>query len=369
MFRPGLILVFIFFLQTVFHAQTNDLVIFSATGKRFILTVNNDVINTVPQSNVKAFAISPGVLRLKIKFQEAKDSTVFYPVITIGNDKKYLNKEFTYVITDSYTNPKALHALRFVTVNDTSGPEKPPIPEAPKEVVPMIDNSIYGILYKAKDNKPVFFNNYHTDSRSCDTSLSQHEMRYFAQLMNKSNDLERKSAYVTDVIQNNCYSVAQLMELVSYFTIELDKLKACKEGYWHLTDKQNASRLREVLVYKSIQEDYDNYLEEIARIEKQQKLACKEAVGAEKMTQMMAALKAAAYENEKLKVAKKQLSGNCFSCEQIRLMATSFHHDRERIDFVKSSYRVVVDKQEFYKLSDIFDFAETKDEFNKLYGK
>ena len=187
--------------------------------------------------------------------------------------------------------------------------------------------------------------------------------------MNKTNDLERRANYTTQVVQNNCYTVAQLQELISYCTIELDKLRMCKEGYWHLVDKQNASKLKGALIYKSIQEDFESYLDDIAAVETQQKMNCKTESSAEKMKQVMETLKAAAYENDKLKVAKQQLTGNCFSCEQIRQMAALFHHDRERMEFVKMSYRVATDKTEFYKLSDVFDFAETKDEFNKLFGK
>jgi len=50
-------------------------------------------------------------------------------------------------------------------------------------------------------------------------------------------------------------------------------------------------------------------------------------------------------------------------------LAKLFMHDREKLDFVRASYRAVTDKDNFYKAAEVFEFQETKNEFNKYYSK
>lgn len=349
--------------------QSNTLVVFSAAGKRFLLTLNGEAINSVPQSNVKAFSIGPGRQHLRVDFREDKDQAVLVDSFVIGRHEKYADKEFTYALTDELKNGHIVHTLHFVTVSDTSGPEKPHVPQAPKEIVPLVDNSIYGILYQAKNNKPVFFDHYDDDNRTCDTALSDKDLAYLDHLLSKTNDIEAKYNDVMQTIRNNCYSTQQLKRLVTLLPLELDKLKACKEGYWHLTDRQHAPDLSSALVYKTLQEDYQNYLDELASIDKQQQMKCTDPMTPSEFEKLTATIKAAPYENDRVRIAKKQVVKNCLSTGQLRDVAGLFTHDRDKLDLIKATYRVVTDKPNFYKLSDVFLFSETKEEFNKYFSK
>lgn len=369
MFRGFFIFILIACSLSGAFAQRNSLVVFSATGKRFILKVNNEQVNKIPQSNVKAFNLNTGKQYLAVEFREDNDQSVLKDSITIGGEEKYADKEFTYALTDDEKNGHSLHRLHFITVNDTSGPSEPKVPESPKEIVPLIDNSIYGILYRAKDNRPVFFDNYNDTARSCEKILGDKEIKYLRQLMDKSNDPEIKYNEVMQTIRNNCYSTVQLKALVPLLTTELDKLKVCKEAYWHLTDRQNAKTMTDVLVYKTLQDDYLNYLGDLANIEKQQRLKCTTPIGDAAFKALVENIKATAYENEKIKAAHKQLVNNCLSTDQLIQVMSLFVHDREKLDFAKYSYRIVTDKDNFYKLADSFLFKETKEEFNKYFSK
>lgn len=369
MFRGFFILILIACSFAGAFAQRNSLVVFSATGKRFILRVNSEQINKIPQSNVKAFDLNIGKQYLLVEFKEDQDQSVLRDSIIIGSEEKYADKEFTYALTDDEKNGHSLHRLHFITVNDTSGPREPNVPEVPREIVPLIDNSIYGILYQAKNNKAVFFDNYNDTTRNCDRALGDKEIRYLRQLMDKSNDPEIKYNEVMQTIRNNCYNTFQLKQLVPLLTTELDKLKVCKEAYWHLTDRQNARTMTDVLVYKTIQEDYLGYLGDLANIEKQQQLKCTTPVGDAAFKAIVDNINAAVYENEKIKVAHKQLVNNCLSTDQVIQLMGLFVHDREKLDFAKYAYRIVTDKDNFYKLQDSFLFKETKEEFNKYFSR
>lgn len=125
----------------------------SAEGNPFQLKVDGVTINKNDEAIVKALGLSAGKHFIEIRQLKNSIETVFKDSITIGKDEKFKNKEFTFVVTQEKNNRQA---LQFKSVSELSGPLMPVIPEAPKEKAPLVDNSIYGNLYKVVNNKPQF---------------------------------------------------------------------------------------------------------------------------------------------------------------------------------------------------------------------
>lgn len=352
------------------HSQTNNLVVFCPEGKRFLLHLNNEPVNATPQANVKATGLAAGKQVLRIDFRDGTFQQVYRDSITIDPGEKLLNKEVTYAIEEELQKNGTPHfRLRFITINTFSGPEAPHVPEAPKEKVPLIDNSIYGILYRAKTNTPVFYHNYNDSTNSCAKVLGEKEMSYLDQLINRSNDFERKYSYVMETVRNNCYSTVQLKQMLAYLPIELDKLKACKEGYWHLTDKQNAPQLQEALIYKTIQDDFKNYLKDLNAIRQEHQRNCTDTLSPQQFEAMFKAMKNAGYDTDKLNEGRKQLGNKCLRTAQVAQVLTLFTHDRDKLQYARLVYAHVSDKENFQSLADDFQFEETRSEFRKYYSR
>lgn len=341
----------------ILRSQNNSLVIFSTNGTLFLLNVDGTAINTTPQCNVKAFDLSQGrhVIRISIPSSAVtvKDSVVFV------NEPKYLHKEFTYALTQ--TGKKL--SLDFKSVSELSGPATPAVPEAPKEKAPVVDNSLYGHLYQAKNNKPVFFQNYNTETSSCTTALNEQDMAYALKLLKTVNDEERQMSYAKTIIQNNCYTVAQLQQLLLTFPAEMDRVSLAKPAYMHLSDKQNVSQLYPVFNYQTIKDSYTAYVQEQENLIKQKSLRCSQATDAAHFEQLYSKIKNGGYENEKLAVAKKSLAAVCLSTEQVQKIALIFVHDREKLECLKYAYPIIVDKEQAKKLAELFQFAENKQHF------
>lgn len=339
------------------RSQNNSLVIFSTNGDRFLLSVDGTTINATPQCNVKAFNLSLGGHAIRISIPSSaltlKDSVVFV------NEPKYLNKEFTYALTQ--TGKKI--SLSFKSVSELSGPATPPVPEAPKEKAPVVDNSIYGHLYQAKNNKPVFFQNFNTETSSCTTALNEQDIAYAIRLLKTINDEERQMSYVKTIVQNNCYTVAQLQQLLLTFPAEIDRMNIAKPAYTHLSDKQNISQLYPVFKYQTIKDSYTAYVQEQENLLKQKSMQCSQPTDAAHFEQLYSKIKNGGYENEKLAVAKKLLAATCLSTEQAQKIALIFVHDREKLECLKYAYAIIVDKEQAKKLAELFQFAENKQNF------
>lgn len=345
------------------HSQNNSLVIFSASGDPFFLTVDHEAINSLPQSNVKAFDLSQGLHIIEISVPSGsaglKDSVFFV------REPKYEHKEFTYALVPS---GKAL-SLQFKSVSELSGPASPPVPEAPKETAPVVDNSIYGNLYQAKNNKPVFFQNYNHETASCKTALTDKDISYAVRLLKSVNDEERQMSYVKSIVHNNCFTTAQLQQLLLTFPAEMDRLEIAKPAYLHLSDRKNVAQLYALFKYQSIKDSYATFTEDQENLVKQKSLQCSQAIDGATFDQLHTKIKNGGYENEKLVLAKKSLISVCLSSEQAQKLGMLFTHDREKLECLKCAYPVLVDKEHAAQLANQFQFTETKQDFLKFISK
>jgi hypothetical protein len=366
--RIALLIIFaLFSFSLPCFSQTNtDLVVISEKGKKFILYINDEKINPEPQANVKVIGISEGSQKIRIEFEGSKNSLI--DSVRIKPLEKNQNKEFTYAIREVSKNGSVRTELVFVSSGERSGPAVPVVPEVPVYVV-VKDNNLYGNLYQAKDNKPIFFRNYNEETRTCSVKLDDKEVQYALDLVKKSNDLEDKFKYIETAILQNCYTTSQLAQLINVLDSEMDKLKLAKAAYSHLSDPSNAYKLAEIMKFKGFKDDYLNFLKEQSNVKQQVGMKCTVPIGELEFDAIYTSVKKTPYEYDKLKKAKKESVNHCMSTDQVKRMLTVFSHDREKLEFTKSVYPVVTDKSNFSILEESFQFNETKQDFIKFLSK
>ena len=358
--------VLLLFISSLFLAQSNSIVIVSESGEPFLLKFNQEVVNTQAQSIVKVFDVNIGWQHLEIEQNINNQNLNFKDSLFIDSKSKFLDKEFTYALTNSNNTL----ALVFKSVSEKSGPQSPNIPEAPKEKVPLVDNSLYGNLYQAKNNKPVFFNNYNFETQTCNIELTEKDITYALNLLNKCNDDEIRTRYINEIAEKNCYTAQQLKQLIDVLTIDLDRLNVSKKAYTHLSDKQNVSVLLASLKYKSMKESFQVFLNDQENILKQKNMQCKTPIDDKKFEEVLSKIKNGGHENEKVIVAKKLMINICISSIQAKKIAQFFSHDRETMEVLKSAYNILTDKENAKNLADEFQFKESKDEYLKyISGK
>ena len=338
-------------------SQNNSLVVFSNSGQTFTLEVNNIQINKIEQTNVKASNLNKGWNKLKLTSNQDNKTVTINDSFLIS--EKYINKEFTFAVISKENK------LSFKSISEPSGPETPPVPEKPKEIAPVIDNNLYGKLYKAENNKPLFFDNYSAEKNNCEYQLTNTDIQNALNLLNKCNDDERKLVYLNSIIEKNCYSTVQLIKLISVLPIEMDKLNASKLAYNHITDKENINLLQTSFKFETMKQSFLSFKKDQEVLEKQKKLDCKTAVTEVQFSEILKSIKQNSYENGKTIATKIQLSNNCISSAQAKKILDLFTHDREKLEVLKFTYNVLVDKENAKTLADELQFEESKTEFLK----
>ncbi len=346
-------------------AQNNSLVIFSASGNPFYVTFNTENITQIAQSNVKIFDVNSGWSTIEIKMPILNKELNFKDSILLSSKSKFTNKEFTYVLIEKGEKLE----LQFKSVSELSGPKTPAVPEKPKEVVPLTDNSIYGNLYQAVKNKPVFFINYDNETSTCKSPLTNEDLKRAIKLLTTANDKEAAYRYLKQIIDLNCYTTTQLIELLETAPIDMDRLNSAKKAYTHITDQQNVNTLLTVFKYPAMKESFASYLKDQADVIKQKNLNCKEPASEERFNNVYSKIKNTAYENEKLNISKKLLVDICLSSIQIKKISELYTHDREKLEYMKSAANILTDKENAKTLVDEFQYQGTKDEFLKYISQ
>lgn len=70
-------------------------------------------------------------------------------------------------------------------------------------------------------------------------------------------------------------------------------------------------------------------------------------------------------DTEKLKLMKSVLEQRRYYSVQVRTMMEWLAFESSKLDFAKWSYDRALDKQDYWKLEDVFTFSSSKDEFNQ----
>ncbi len=342
----------------------NNLVVVSENGNRFVLFVNGEKINNDAQANVKVFNVNEGWCKLKAEFE--KDNSIVSDSIHIKAFEKNNNKEITYSIKQN-TNKSG--KFNFVSIGELSAPQTPKVAEAPIDKGPVIDNTIYGNLYKAWANKPVFYKNYNDSSKICSVELTDIDIKHAINLITKSNDIQNRYNYVESIINLNCYTVSQVMQLLNLLEVEMDKLKLVKRAYSHIKDKANTEKITEIFKFKSMKEDYVLFRKDMSNADFQNNMHCTVAITDETLGEIISIIKKTQYENDRIKVAKEKVVNHCLNTLQVQSLMEIFIHDREKMELAKSAYAVTVDKENYKILVENFQFSENRKDFLQFISK
>ena len=245
----------------------------------------------------------------------------------------------------------------------------PIVPDAPKEVAPVVDNNLYGHLYRANTNNPFFFNHFNIATSTCDTILSDADLKHAVNLLNKCDDEETQSRYLNQIITNNCFTISQLNQLLTLIPIDMDRLVSAKLAYPHIIDKENSKSILVVLKYPTMKESYADFIKEQENKAKQKNLKCSEPLAEAKFNELLSKLKNTPYEADKYKLAKRLIVDVCLSSLQVKQITPIFSHDREKLDFLLIAYIILTDKENAKLLVSEFQSSQAQEEYLQLISK
>ncbi len=78
----------------------------------------------------------------------------------------------------------------------------------------------------------------------------------------------------------------------------------------------------------------------------------------------LATIKNQSFEDTRLKTDKQVITANCLNVDQIIQIANTFNFEDNKLDFAKYAYDFCIEKKNYFKLNEIFNFSSNVDELS-----
>jgi hypothetical protein len=335
-----------------YSAAQNDLRIYSANGDLFTLKVNGSEINVLPQSEVLAKDCPDTSL---VIIHAAQSSALHATLYLLSHGEKTQGQEYAYRL-DAH---KGIQNLTYSGVSEIVRPPEPLVPAKPvKDTSMKFRNITLGHLCEIKNNKPLFFNNI-PSSGSCAAPMPDAYQGHIKGLMGRAQTAEDRFRLAEQICLNNCMSVRQLMNLMTFINFEIEKLKIVRLGYFHLTDVKKADSLRKAFRFESSIHEFEYFLSHTADYKPAAVTSCTVAVHETQVASIREQLSVYTNDPLKLDALKKVSVKMCFSVNQVKLILTGFVHDREKLSAAMYMYSLCTEKANYSRVSEIFSDRNT----------
>lgn len=91
---------------------------------------------------------------------------------------------------------------------------------------------------------------------------------------------------------------------------------------------------------------------------------CAYPMGAADFNSAKSTISGTSFEETKLSTAKSILSGNCLSTDQVVQICKLFNFEESKLDFAKAAYSRTTDPNNYFKVSNVFNFDASKTDLN-----
>jgi hypothetical protein len=193
------------------------------------------------------------------------------------------------------------------------------------------------------------------------------------------------------VLADRTYYTDQLRTMVAWLSFEDNKLAFLKSSYDNTVDKDNYWKLEDVFSFSSSKDQLNDYV--TAR--KPQVVNTRDdrdrsrpmndrdrnrpndrnhdyeynnvnprAMSDQDINDLGARVKDRMGDSDKLKLAESVMGGKEVYTDQLRTVMSWFSFESTKLDFAKWAYTITLDKENYWKLEDMFSFSSSKDELS-----
>lgn len=204
------------------------------------------------------------------------------------------------------------------------------------------------------------YRNYRGTS-NCPTPLPENEFLKLArQYAFNESDANRLMLF-TQLAQNNCMSVAQVMKLASLLNSEPNRLSLFRSAWPSIFDLGNLSYGSQLFAHIPNKAAYNDF---INRTNQPPVIPC--SISNNQLRDMLESIKKESFNSTKLTLARNIIQSNgCFSAIQIREIVQEFSFESGRLEIAKFGWNYVTDRENYYRVADAFSFSSTKEELMK----
>lgn len=195
-----------------------------------------------------------------------------------------------------------------------------------------------------------------------------------------------KLKLMQSVLADRTYYTDQLRTMVGWLTFEDNKVDFLKGAYDNTVDKENYWKLEDVFSFSSSKDQLNDYI----NARKPQVVNNRDdrgrdwndntggsdrgrgydnnynpnAMNNQDMNDLGSRVKDRVGDSDKQKLVQSVMTGRQYDTDQLRTVMGWFSFESTKLDFAKWAYKGTIDKENYWKLEDMFSFTSSKDELN-----
>jgi len=179
-----------------------------------------------------------------------------------------------------------------------------------------------------------------------------------------NNNEQNRLSLFTQIVRDNCVSVAQVMKLASLLDNENNRLPLFIAALPNIYDKGNLSFGVQLFSHIPNRSAFNDMINNSGN----NPPAVPECrVTREEFSDMLQSIKKETFNSTKLTITKNILrSRPCFLTPQVRDIVNEFSFESGKLEIAKFAWDYTLDKENYYRVADAFSFSSSKEELIKF---
>ncbi len=267
--RPMLLMIWMAFLWLSSFAQTSSLVVFNEIKEDFTLSINGTRVNTVPCQHLRVTDLKPALYKVEAQFVNltlpllAVEIQIYagretsYAIMRDPNSKGPLAFHFLSEFSTGYFPIAPQSAVVVAYTGTATGPVSTVIP-AP------IVNPVQPQVIVTPPTEPVRPNPLpgYNGLVGCAYPMDPADFEEAKKTIAAKSFSDTKMQLAKQVTRNNCLLTKQVMEFMTLFSFESQKLEFAKYAYEFTYDRGNYYKINEAFGFESSVRDLEKYLQQ-----------------------------------------------------------------------------------------------------------
>lgn len=227
----------------------------------------------------------------------------------------------------------------------------------------------------------------YTGAKNCNQAVGEDVFDKFAVELDKQKSDATKKMTALKEVRTKCYTVTHYMKMAYLMKDESIRLSFFKSAYSYVYDKDNYASAKQLLSNLGLRKDLMDFIASQSTNSgsggvshsggnnsgsgssgsggvSHTPSACQ--VTAQEYAEAKAAVKKENFNNAKFNIAKQIIkSKECFTAVQLKGIIALMGFEATRLKLAKFAYDYCIDKSNYYKINDVFDFSSSKTELSE----
>lgn len=212
---------------------------------------------------------------------------------------------------------------------------------------------------------PTFYNYKGALNSHCQQPISEYDFNRIKNSVINIQNEAIKNEQLKRVMQNNCFTTQQVMQLTALFTTSNSRFNFLRGVVSYTIDLENLFYTKQLIKGTYEKQRLHDFINEQIVLLTSEINDCR-TLSTNEFTYVLQTIKDQSFSKDKKKITKQQLAKNCFNIQQLKTIVEQFSFDKDRLEILKYGYQYVDEASTFYTLRVLLKFRSYKKEFDEF---